>query len=320
MPIPPPWKTAGLLWLSRSFFFRQHFGLPVWKVSVDAGLGCPNRDGTLATGGCVFCDPASFSPSRRREAIPITRQIDEGIRQLKSRRNAERFVAYFQPGTNTYTTPQRLREVYDQAIAHPEVVGLIVGTRPDCLDDEVLDLLGEFSQRTWLSIELGLQSIHDESLRWMHRGHRYDAFPDAVRRARLRGLNIGAHVILGLPGESPQQTAATARELARLEIDSVKLHNLHAVRNTPLAEMVRDGRVRLPEFREYVARAVDFLELLPEDCVVDRLSGDAPAEYLIGPTWCLDKSSVRNAIEAEFQQRGTCQGSHHKAVTGGRDR
>jgi len=280
----------------------------VWKVSVDAGFDCPNRDGTLATGGCVFCDPASFSPARRMAARPVTAQLDEGIGRLRARRGIARFVAYFQPATNTYGPLRKLEALYREALAHADMVGLIIGTRPDCVGDDVLDLLAKLSRETWLSIEFGLQTIHDRTLDWMNRGHHYDAFLDAVERSRRRTLEIGAHVILGLPGESRQDMLQTARELARLRLGSVKLHNLHAVSDTPLAGMVSSGEVRLPDLEEYVGYVVDFLEELPPSCVVDRLSGDAPAQYLVGPSWCLDKSAVRAAIEAEMRRRNTWQG------------
>ncbi len=305
---PTDWRSAGLLWFSRNFFWRKKFGHRIWRVSVDAGLGCPNRDGTLGTGGCVFCNPESFSLGRRSASKSISQQIEEGIRRLKARYGVDRFVAYFQPGSNTYATVEHLRSIYQQAIAHPKVVGLIVGTRPDCVSEECLDLLAELAGRTWVSVEYGLQSIHDRSLKWMHRGHDYETFVETVRRSRGRGFEIGAHVILGLPDESTEDILSTARELARLEINSVKLHNLHAVVNTPLADMVASGEVRLPQFDQYVGYVVDFLEELPVSCVIDRLVGNAPSEYLIGPSWCADKSAVLAAIEAEFRRRGTCQG------------
>ena len=307
-PKPADWRSAGLLYFSRNFFFRKRFGSRVRKVSVDGGFGCPNRDGTLDTTGCTFCDPESFSPARRMGPGPILDQINRGIGRLGTRYGVDRFVAYFQPASNTYAPIERLRNVYQQALSHPNVVGLVIGTRPDCVGDDVLDLLAEFSQRTWLLVEYGLQTIHDRTLDWMNRGHHYDAFLDAVRRSRCRGLEIGAHVILGLPGESREDMVATAREVARLQIDSVKLHNLHAVRNTPLADLVLSGEVRLPVLEEYVGYVVDFLEKLPPSCVIDRLSADAPPEYLVGGNWCLDKSAVRTAIEAEFRRRDTWQG------------
>ena len=280
----------------------------MWRVSVDGGFTCPNRDGHLASAGCIFCDPASFSPSRRLGLESITAQIDEGVRRLRIRHRGDRFVAYFQPATNTYAPVERLREAYQEALAHPDILGLIVGTRPDCVAEDVLDLLSELSRQTWLTIEYGLQTIHDRTLQWINRGHGYAAFVDAHRRTRRRGLEIGVHVILGLPGESRDDMLATAQELARLGIDSVKIHNLYAVRGTRLAELVAAGEVRLPELAEYVSCAADFLEQLPPDCVVDRLSGDAPPQYLVGPDWCRDKAAVRAAIEAELLRRGSWQG------------
>jgi len=280
----------------------------VWKVSVDAGLGCPNVDGSVGAGGCIFCNVASYSPSRRGNVASITDQIDEGIRRIRRRHDVDQFVAYFQPATNTHGPLARLRALWEEALRHPLVVGLIVGTRPDSVPDDVLDLLADLSRRTWLSVEYGLQTIHDRSLDWLRRGHGYDAFLDAVERSRRRGLRIGAHVILGLPGETPDHMLATARELARLRIDSVKLHNLYVAKDTPLARLWAAGRVELPERDEYVGYVVDFLEQLAPESVIDRLSADAPREYLLAPEWCLAKSAVRAAIEREFERRDTQQG------------
>lgn len=310
LPLPhPSWLSSGLPYHSLNFFYRSKFGGKIWKLSLDAGCSCPNRDGTLATLGCLFCDPESFSPSRRLHLPSLRQQLDEGIRRLEQRHAAERFIAYFQPGTNTYGPLDRLEAAYREAIAHPQVVGLAVGTRPDCADDAVLDLLAHLAQKTWVTVEYGLQTIHDRSLDWLRRGHHYDAFLDAYERTRRRNLNVGVHLILGLPGESRDDMLATAREMARLAIHSVKFHNLYAVRGTTLAEQVTAGRVRLPEFWEYVAEVVDFLEWLPDRVVVERLSGDAPPEYLVAPTWCLDKAAIRQAVVTEFQRRGTRQGS-----------
>ncbi len=189
-------------------------------------------------------------------------------------------MAYFQPATNTYGPLDRLRGLYEEALGHPQVVGLAIGTRPDCAGEAVLDTLAELSARTWLTIEFGLQTIHDRTLDWLERGHGVGAFLDAARRTRQRGLEMGVHVILGLPGESPADMLATARCLARLGVASVKLHNLYAVRGTRLAELLAAGQVRLPERDEYVRWVVDFLEVLPPGCVIDRLSGDAPGGIL----------------------------------------
>jgi radical SAM protein (TIGR01212 family) len=257
----------------------------------------------------VFCDPESFSPSRRLSTRSITAQLDEGIRRLRQRRTADCFLAYFQPATNTYAPVERLRAFYEEAIAHEDVVGLIVGTRPDCVPDPVLDLLAQLAQRTWLTVEFGLQSIHERSLAWMNRGHGFEAFLDAVQRTRQWGIAVGAHVILGLPGETSDDMRATARKLAGLDLHCVKLHNLYAAKGTPLAAMVAAGAVELPSREAYASWVVDFLEQIPSHFVVDRLSADAPREYLAGPTWCLDKLAVHQAIDQEFARRGSWQSS-----------
>ncbi|MBI3467089.1 MAG: TIGR01212 family radical SAM protein [Planctomycetes bacterium] len=304
----PAWRAAGLRYHSYNYYMRGKFGCRVQKVSLDGGFTCPNVDGTAAVGGCVFCDNRSFSPSRRLPRDTIRGQLEHGIGRLKQRYSADRFLAYFQPATNTYAPVQRLEKLYREAIEHPQVVGLAIGTRPDCVPNEVLDLLSELAEQTYLSVEYGMQTIHDRSLDWMNRGHHYDAFLDAVERSRGRGFEICAHVILGLPGESHEDMLATARELARLRIDAVKLHNLYAVKNTPLAGDVLQGRVTLLDRETYVRTAVDFLELLPPECIVERIHGDAPPDYLVGPAWCLDKPGVRAALDAEFERRGTHQG------------
>ncbi len=305
---PADWRSAGLLYHSLNFFHQKEFGATVWKVSVDAGCGCPNRDGTLGTWGCAFCDPESFSPSRRMGLLGVADQVAEGIRRLAQRHRAEKFIAYFQPASNTYGPIDRLARAYREALRHPLVVGLAIGTRPDCVSDEILDLLAELAGQTRLVVEYGLQTIHDRTLDRIGRGHHYDAFFDAYQRSRRRGLNVGVHIILGLPGESRDDVLATARTLARLDLHSIKPHNLYAVRGTRLADDLSAGRVRLPEFSEYIGLLVDVLEQLPPGFVIERLCGDAPPNYLVGPSWCLDKAAVRQAVEAEFRRRGTWQG------------
>jgi len=224
-------------------------------------------------------------------------------------------MAYFQPATNTYAPVEKLRPLYETALSHPQVVGLAIGTRPDCVPNDVLDLLAELAQTTYLTLEYGMQTKHDRSLDWMNRGHHHDVFLDAIERSRGRGFEICAQIILGLPGESHDDMLETARELARLDIDSVKIHNLYAVKNTPLAEQVQKGEVTLIEQADYVTTLVDFLELLPPTTIVERLSGDAPPDYFIGPEWCLNKSAVRTAISQELENRDTWQGKLYQSST-----
>ena len=305
------WRAAGLRYFAYNFFLRRKFGHRVQRVSVDAGFTCPNVDGTVATGGCTFCDNRSFSPSRRLPRRSITEQIDEGIRRMRGRYDCEHFMAYFQPATNTYAPVDRLRQVYEQAIADPRIVALAIGTRPDCVPDEVLDLLAELAHRTFLSVEYGMQTMHDRSLDWMNRGHHHTAFIDAMQRSRGRGFEICTHLIVGLPGESRDEILASARELVRLDVDAVKIHNLYAVRNTRLAEQLERGEVRLMERDEYLETVIAVLELLPPRVVVERISGDAPPTYFVAPAWCLDKPAVRAALDDELRRRDTWQGKRY---------
>ncbi|MFO0905133.1 MAG: TIGR01212 family radical SAM protein [Pirellulales bacterium] len=310
---PLAWRAAGLRYHAYHFHLRQKYGVRVQKVSVDAGFTCPNVDGTVARGGCTFCDNRSFSPSRRLPRQDILSQIDEGIRRLQRRYDCNHFHAYFQPATNTYAPVERLEKVYSRALEHPQVVGLAIGTRPDCVPDPVLDLIQQFAARTSVSVELGIQTIHDRSLAWMNRGHDYACFPDAVARSRGRGFEICAHVILGIPGESHDDMLATARELARQRVDSIKIHNLYAVYGTPFADQLERGEATLMERDAYVTTLVDFLELLPPEMVVERISGDAPPDFFIGPQWCLDKPAVKTAVLAELDRRDTWQGKKYVA-------
>jgi radical SAM protein (TIGR01212 family) len=222
------------------------------------------------------------------------------------------FLAYFQPATNTYAEVDSLRHLFSQAISFPSVVGISVGTRPDCVADEVLDLMEELAQRTYVSLELGIQSIHARSLAWMNRCHGYEVAVDAVQRSLGRGFDVGAHVVLGIPGESVEDMLQTAREMGRLNLDSIKFHNLYAVRQTRLAQQVVRGEVALMGRVEYLRILVDCLELLPPTMVIERICGDAPRQYLVEPAWCLDKPGTLAALQAELSRRDTWQGKRYK--------
>lgn len=320
-------STSSRRYRSLAQHWHERFGAKVYRVTVDAGFTCPNVDGTVAVGGCVFCDNRSFSPNRRLPIVVsppsqgagrggIREQVERGINTLSARFGAEKFLAYFQAATNTYAPVDKLRRLYDEALQHPRVLGLAIGTRPDCVPDDVLDLLEKYARTHYVLVELGLQSIHDRSLDWMNRGHHYDAFADAIRRCQGRPLELCIHVILGLPGESRGDMLATADALASAPIHGVKLHNLHVVKDTPLEKWYRAGEVRMMELDEYVGIACDFLERLPPEIVIHRLNGDAPPDYLVAPTWCLDKPAILRAIDAEFERRGSRQGSLYAKPAG----
>ena len=302
------WKADGLRYFGYSYYLKRLFGHRVQRVSLDAGFTCPNVDGTVATGGCTFCDNRSFSPSRRLPKQDILDQMEEGMSKLKRRYKCSHFMAYFQPATNTYAPVEILRPLYESAISHPDVVALAIGTRPDCVPDDVLDLLEEIGEKIPLTVEYGLETIHQKSLDWMNRGDTHESFIDAMERSVGRGFEICGHVMLGLPGESHEDMMETAREVSSCGLDAVKIHNLYAVEKTPLADQVRSGEVTLMNRDQYVSTLVDFLERLPRSMVIERVSGEAPGSYFIGPAWCLDKSAVLKAIGEEFERRDSWQG------------
>ena len=307
----PAGRKAGHRFYSYNYFLRQRYGFRVQKVSIDAGFTCPNVDGTVTTGGCTFCDNRSFSPSRRVPRVGVTDQIEEGIRRLQLRYQCDHFTAYFQPATNTYAPVEQLRALYQEALAHPQVLALAIGTRPDCVPDPVMGLLEEISESSDLSVEYGIQTIHNRSLDWMNRGHHHDISLEALHRSVGRGFEVCVHIILGIPGETREDMLDTARAIASLPIDAVKIHNLYAVKNTVLADQIASGEVTLMEQNEYVMTLVDFLELLPPGMVVERISGDAPRDYFVGPAWCLNKSHIRNAVNQELGNRDSWQGKYY---------
>lgn len=305
------WRSEGLYYFPLNLHFRHLFGSRVQKISLDGGFTCPNVDGTVATGGCVFCDNRAFSPSRRVRRDAITSQIQRGIDGLKRRYETEKFLAYFQPATNTYGPLDKLQSLWDIALEDPRIVGLVIGTRPDCVPDDVLDLIDSYAERTYVSLELGIQTIHDASLDWMNRGHHHDASIDAIERCQGRNFEVGLHIMLGLPGETHEMMMETAQQVAVWNVDSVKLHNLYVVHRTELVQQVERGEVRLLEMQEYVELAADFLERLPPQMVIERISGEAPPKDLIAPQWALHKGSIKDALIAEFQRRGSYQGSRY---------
>jgi hypothetical protein len=285
---------------------RQTFGCRVHKVSIDAGFTCPNRDGSVAVGGCIYCNNASFSPGNKR--LSVTEQLEQGKPVLRRRYGATKFIAYFQAYTNTYRDIEHLKRLYDEALACEDIVGLSIGTRPDCVADDVLDLLADYASRTYLWLELGLESGHDQTLALLNRGHTVGAFDDAVSRAQLRHLRLCAHIILGLPGETTDDMRETMQHLADLRLDAVKLHHLHVVRHTVLEKMYQRGEVPLLSLDDYAALVVDCLEYLPPEMIIMRLMGDAPRAMLVAPTWSQDKQAVLQCIERELQRRDTYQG------------
>lgn len=291
-------------------YLRQRFGRAVHKVSLRAGFGCPNRDGRLGDAGCLFCSPRALVPRGQAARGSIERQLGAGLANVQRRYGPCAAVAYFQEGSATDAPVERLRGLYTAALDHPEVVALSVGTRPDCLPDDALDLLAELAVRKPVWLELGLQTANDRILQELNRGHDVATFASAVRRARARGLEVVAHVILDLPGETEPDRIATAACLNSLGIQGVKVHNLHVLADTPLAQIHRAGRLRLASLADYADMAAGFLQRLRSEPVIHRLSGEGPADLMVAPDWGRQKQRIREAIEAALAARGGWQGQH----------
>ncbi len=297
-------------------YFRSLYGTRVHKVTVDAGLGCPNRDGTLSTGGCIYCNAKGSGTGAFQQGLSVTRQIENSKTRIARRFKTDKLLAYFQSFTNTYAPITRLKSLYDEALAIDNVVGLAIGTRPDCVDRTVLDLLESYARRRLVWIEYGLQSAHDHTLALINRGHDFACFRKAVIATQNRGINICAHVILGLPGESRQEMLATADAIAGLGLDGVKLHLLYVVRKTPLAAWHRDGRYRCLEQDEYVELVCEFIARIPESMIIQRLTGDPHPDELIAPAWSLQKRETLEMIHQRFTETNTWQGKRYRSRTG----
>lgn len=287
-----PWGDERR-WNSYAGYFRRRFGHRMQKLSVDAGFTCPNRDSTLATGGCTFCDNAAFTPSYCRRGLSVSRQIEEGILfHARRYRTAEQYLVYFQSFSNTYAPLDRLRELYEEALAHPEVAGLVIGTRPDCVDAEKLDYLASLAERHYIAVEYGIESVYDDTLRAINRGHDFAAAERAVRMTAERGLSVGGHFILGLPNESEERLLAGVERINALPLTTVKFHQLQLFRGTAMAEAYdRDpSQFRFWTVEGYIDFFVEVLRRLRPDLVVERFASEAPPRYHYGPTW----QGVRN--------------------------
>ncbi len=290
-------------------YLREIFGERVQKIPIDAGFGCPNRDGSISDKGCIFCDSrGSGTGALINKGISIKAQVEAAREYLKKRYKAKKFIAYFQSFTNTYAPVSRLKEVYDQALCFEDIVGISIGTRPDCVDEEKLRLIASYKEQYMVWIEYGLQSAHDTTLNRINRGHDVACFERAVRMTERYGINICAHVILGLPGEDRDMMLDTARYISSLPIHGVKIHLLYVVEGTPLAEMYKRGELRCLDMEEYVGLVVDFLEVLRPDIVIQRLTGDPVRDELVAPAWAKEKGKVLRMIQEGLEKRNTYQG------------
>ena len=293
-----------------SAYLKNKFGAKVYKITIDAGFSCPNRDGTISSGGCIFCDDGGSFSQAHSNILPVEEQVNIGAKTLHERFKAEKFMSYFQAYSNTYKPVNELEKIYKSSLNHPDVVGISVGTRPDCVDNEKLDLLSDISKDYYTWIEYGLQSIHDKTLKKINRGHDFNCFLKAYEMSKEKGLNVCVHVILGL-WETHDEILQTAQKLAELNIDGIKIHMLCALKNTRLANLYEIGKIDFMSEDEYVKLVCDFLEILPKTTIIHRLAGNGLKKNLIAPRWLGAKLDCLNKIDREFINRNTYQGARH---------
>lgn len=295
-------------------YLKHLFGEKVYKVTLDAGFSCPNRDGTLSRDGCIFCDDTGSFSRLYSNALPISEQLAVGMSKIKDRYHAKKFLAYFQAYTNTYKPVEELKKIYDQVFIN-DIVGMSIGTRPDCVDEQKLDLIASYNNgNRFIQIEYGIQSVHDKTLNFINRGHDFQCFQEACRLSKERNIKICAHVILGLPNETHEDMLQTAKTLASMNLDGIKIHMLAVMEGTKIHKMFQDGLINLMSEDEYINTVCDFLELLPPDMSIQRLAGNGKREFRIQPRWLGKKLELVGKIENEFKKRGTKQGAKLIAV------
>ncbi|MBU1052962.1 MAG: TIGR01212 family radical SAM protein [Proteobacteria bacterium] len=292
-------------------YFRNIFGCRTHKITVDAGFDCPNRDGTISNGGCIYCNARGSGTGAHAKGLSITQQLIAGKAAVSKRFKTKNFIAYFQAFSNTYASYEKLKSFYDEALSVENIAGLAIGTRPDCINDSVLKLLENYAKNYHIWVEYGLQSIHDETLLLINRGHDFNCFVNAVNMTKGRGIKICAHVILGLPGEEKTHMLKTAKALAKLKIDGIKLHLLYVVKGTKMEDLYLSGNYRCLEQDEYAQLVCDFIELLPENVVIHRLTGDPHPKELLAPLWSLEKPETLFLIKDILENRNSRQGKFY---------
>ena len=289
-------------------FLKKTFGVRVHKISLDAGLSCPNRDGTLSKYGCIYCNPKGSGTGAWEKGLSIREQVLRAQAYLKKRFKAKKFLAYFQSFSNTYASKKTLEHMYKEALDVQDMVGLCIGTRPDCVPDDILDMIHHITKEYMVWLEYGLQSFHDRTLLKINRGHTVDQFLDAVERTRKRGIQICVHVILGLPGEDKRDMIQTADRISMLDIQGIKIHLLYVIKGTPLADLLKKGAYRCLSQEEYLDILVDFLAHLRPNLIIQRLTGDPHPDELMAPAWCLNKQETLTLLNRRMEEEELWQG------------
>lgn len=302
----------GKPYRSLDYMLRERFGEKVYKVTLNGGMSCPNRDGTLGTRGCIFCSEGGSGDFAADVSLSVTEQIESQIALLSAKRPIQKYIAYFQAYTNTYAPVEYLRKIFKEAMSHPGIVALSVGTRPDCLGEEVLDLLEELNRIKPVWIELGLQTIHEKTAQYIRRGYRLSCFDQALENLRKRNIEVIVHTILGLPGESREEILETMRYLNKKDIQGIKLQLLHVLKGTDLAYDYLAGRFHVYEREEYLALLIECLENLDPEIVIHRITGDGPKDLLIAPLWASRKREVLNLLHHQMKEQNSYQGKSLK--------
>lgn len=296
-------------------YLKEQFGQRVYRVPIDAGFTCPNRDGVRAFGGCTFCDDRGSGAPTIDVAVSVREQLEKGINRIRRRYKANKFLAYFQAFSNTYAPEGSLRRLYDVALEFPDVLGICIGTRPDCVDENILDLLAEYNEKTFIWLELGLQSAFNKTLDKINRGHSAEEFFDAVVRAKRRNLRVATHLIFGLPDETDEEMLETVRQVAASPVDAVKIHQLCIYKGTPMEMDFRLGNLPVLDEDRYVRLVADALEMLPPDMVIMRLVAEGTQDEIIAPAWAFEKERIMKKIDDELARRGSHQGSKRLAAS-----
>ncbi len=305
-----------LLWGSKRYhtlnhYYREMYGEKVFKVSLDGGFTCPNRDGKAATGGCIFCSARGSGDFAGDRRLSLKQQFREVRDRMHKKWPNAKYIGYFQAFTSTYAPAAELKEMYEAILEEEGVVGLSIATRPDCLPDDVLDVLEDMNGKTKLWVELGLQTIHEHTQVLINRAHSYDVFLDGVQKLRERNIEVVVHNILNLPGESKQEMMETAQTVAHIPVQGIKIHMLHLLKKTPMMKLYREGKLAFMDQETYTSLIVDMIEILPPEMIIHRLTGDGPRDILVEPLWTLKKWEVLNGIDRELERRNTWQGKHY---------
>ncbi len=295
-----------------SSYLKKKFNEKVYKVTLDAGFSCPNRDGTLSSSGCIFCDDSGSFSQAHSNKLDVEKQLEVGMETLKKRFKAKKFLSYFQAYSNTYKPVDKLKLLYDKALTPDDVVGLSIGTRPDCVDDEKLDLIASYSKTKEVWLEFGLQSANDKTLKMINRGHDYKCFENAYLKAKDRNINVCVHVILGLMNETYDEIMYTAKTLAKLNVDGIKFHMLCVLKNTQLEKIYNKNKFELLNEDEYVNLVCDFLEVLPPTTTIHRIAGNGLNKLLIEPHWIMNKFETLNKIDRTLEKRNSYQGMKYQ--------